>query len=71
MLFSMGKSLFMTQVKTEKLLNFISAKSFLENKVVKIATRFVFFIFIFVFKITGDILMANDYIHNFHLVLYL
>ena len=67
----MGKSLFMTQVKTEKLLNFISAKSFLGNKLVKIATRFVFFIFIFVFKITGDILMANDYIHNFHLVLYL
>ena len=67
----MGKSLFMTQVKTEKLLNFISAKSFLENKLVKIATRFVFFIFIFVFKITGDILMANDYIHNLHLVLYL
>ena len=67
----MGKSLFITQVKTEKLLNFISAKSFLENKIVKIATRFDFFIFIFVFKITGDILMANDYIHNFHLVLYL
>ena len=67
----MGKSLFMTQVKTEKLLNYISAKRFLGNKLVKIATRFVFLIFIFVFKITGDILMANDYIHNFHLVLYL
>ena len=63
----MGKSLFMTQVKTEKLLNFISTKSFLESKIVKIATRFVFFIFIFVFKITGDILMANDYIRNLYL----
>ena len=46
----MEKNPFMIQVKKEKQPSFISAKSFLENKIVKVAVRSVFFIFYFCYK---------------------